>query len=342
VDPFSGADLYGAINSAPVYQVESLVVQASEEQLRSAGRETPDFIQQRYTSLPGSVPERVYALARGLTSAAATPYDEARAIEGYLRANYSYTLDLPAPPPGVDVADYFLFDLKKGFCDYYATAMVVLARAVGLPARLVTGYDSGRYSPPSAEYIVTAADAHAWVEIYFPGIGWVEFEPTAGQPEIMRSAPSGDFSRNQPAPAQQWDKLVRSVYRMPANIRWVVFALAAALGLAGLFFLLEGWLLGQAAPSFALRWMYRSIYRQGVRLSGAPVPGQTASEFAENLQSAFKKPDGRLNTLTRIYYLTLFSPQALKKAELQEAVRAWRGLRWKLFWSRKKKIPRAK
>ena len=226
VDPFRGADLYGAVNSSADYQVESLIVQASEAQLRSASREIPDFIQQRYTSLPANVPERVFALARGLTSAAATPYDEAAALETYLRLNYQYSLKVPAPPVNVDVADYFLFDLKKGYCDYYATAMVVMARAVGLPARLVMGYASGTYDPPTAEYIVTAADAHAWVEIYFAGIGWVEFEPTAGLPEIVRTAASGEFSRNEPVTVQQWDKFVRTVYRMPAYVRWVFIALA--------------------------------------------------------------------------------------------------------------------
>ena len=334
VDPFRGADLYGALNSKPVYQVESLVQQVSVEQLRAAGREFPDFIQQRYTQLPSNVPERVYALARDLTSAAISPYDEAKAIETYLRANYPYTLDVPLPPNGVDVADYFLFDLKKGYCDYYATAMVVMARSVGLPARLVMGYASGTYNSESAEYIVTAADAHAWVEIYFSGIGWVEFEPTAGQPEIIRAGQSSAGSPPAPAPVREWDKLIRSVYHMPPAARWVIFALMGILALIGLFFLLEGWLLGLARPAFALRWMYRSIYRQAGPISGRPVPGQTASEFAERLQAAFKQPDSHLAVLTGLYLRVLFSPEPLQKAELQTAVRAWRRLRWKLFWFR--------
>jgi transglutaminase-like putative cysteine protease len=334
VDPFRGADLYGALNSAPIFRVESLVPQVSAAQLRAAGRDIPDFIQQRYTQLPSEVPERVYALARDLTSAAISPYDEARAIESYLRANYPYTLDVPLPPQGVDVADYFLFDLKKGYCDYYATAMVVMARSVGLPARLVMGYASGTYNAASAEYIVTAADAHAWVEIYFSGIGWVEFEPTAGQPEILRPGSGGANGQPEPAPLHEWDQLIRSVYRMPPAARWVIFALAGMLGLAVLFFLLEGWLLGLARPAFALRWMYRSIYRQAGPISGRPVPGQTASEFEERLQAVFKQPDSHLAVLTGLYLRVLFSPESLQKAELQQAVRAWRRLRWKLFWFR--------
>ena len=79
------------------------------------------------------------------------------------------------------MADYFLFDLKTGYCDYYATSMIVMARAVGLPARLVIGYANGDYDPVKAEYVIREADAHSWVEVYFAGAGWVEFEPTASE-----------------------------------------------------------------------------------------------------------------------------------------------------------------
>ena len=140
----------------------------------------------KFLTLPDSVPERVLTLARELTANALTPYDRAQAIETYLRTSYPYTLDVPAPPPGRDVADFFLFELEKGYCDYYATAMVVLARAAGLPARFVSGYASGTYDSSNAQYIVTEANAHSWVEIFFTDIGWVEFEPTAGLPAIDR------------------------------------------------------------------------------------------------------------------------------------------------------------
>ena len=144
----------------------------------------PDWVASQFLSLPDSVPARVLALARDLTASASTPYDRALAIENYLR-EFPYTLEVDAPPPGRDVADYFLFDLKQGYCDYYATSMVVLARAAGLPARLVIGYANGAYDFESAQYIVTENYAHSWVEIYFANIGWVEFEPTASQPAIL-------------------------------------------------------------------------------------------------------------------------------------------------------------
>ena len=145
----------------------------------------PDWVANRYLTLPDELPYRVRQLALDLTAVQPNPYDRALAIEGYLR-EFPYTLNLPAPPANRDVVDYFLFDLKKGYCDYYASAMVVLARAAGLPARLVVGYNSGLYDPQQANYKVTEADAHAWAEVYFPGYGWVEFEPTGGRPPIER------------------------------------------------------------------------------------------------------------------------------------------------------------
>ena len=174
-------DLFGAMLDTLTYRAQSLVPNVSAATLRSSGSLYPEPIRDRYLSLPDDAPTRVLSLARDLTATAPTPYDRARAITNYLRA-FSYTLDLPAPPRNRDVVDYFLFDLQKGYCDYYATAMVVLARAAGLPARLVVGYASGAYDAANARYVVTAADAHSWPEVYFAGVGWIEFEPTPARP----------------------------------------------------------------------------------------------------------------------------------------------------------------
>ena len=85
-----------------------------------------------------------------------------------------------APPAGQDPLDWFLFHSKKGFCNYYATAEVLLLRSAGIPARMVVGFAQGEFDPPN-HYVVRQRDSHAWPEVYFPGIGWVEFEPTSNQ-----------------------------------------------------------------------------------------------------------------------------------------------------------------
>lgn len=324
--PFGSADLLGALHKAPAYRVESFVPEISVAILRQAGSDYPDFVTQRYLALPLDLPERVYALARNLTATASSPYDQAKALETYLRHTYPYTLDVSTPPAGVDVADYFLFDLKKGYCDYYATAMAVMARSVGLPARLVTGYASGTYVTEAAEYRVTAANAHSWVEIYFPGVGWVEFEPTAAIPEIVRP----DESDGQPPaplpPPSAWALLRANFRGLSLVTRWVLVFVAGLLGLALFLQALEGLILLQVSPALALRWMYRDLYRLG----GQPGPGTTASEYAAALLP-YLPPGISLNSLTETYLGALFSRQKPTRSQVWQAYKAWRSLRWPLW-----------
>jgi transglutaminase-like putative cysteine protease len=182
-DALLASDMLGAQTNDQIYSADSLIPVISEEQLRNSSATYPAEIRQRYLPLPSTVSERVLELAVELTAGLDNPYDKARAIEAHLRT-YPYELEVPAPPEGSEVADYFLFDLRTGYCDYYATSMIVLARAAGLPARFVIGYSTGEYDRTSGEYVVRELHGHSWVEIYFTGIGWVEFEPTANQPEI--------------------------------------------------------------------------------------------------------------------------------------------------------------
>lgn len=140
-----------------------------------------DRIYKTYLQLPRNLPQRVKDLATSLVAGSKTDYDKAKAIEQYLSKTYPYNLDVRSTPRNRDFVDYFLFDLKQGYCSYYASAMAVLARCAGLPARYVEGYmlppEPTKESPTT--YIVTNMQAHAWVEIYFEGYGWLPFEPTS-------------------------------------------------------------------------------------------------------------------------------------------------------------------
>jgi len=164
------------------YQVTSSVSVADSNSLRQAGTDYPADIRSRYTRLP-AIPQRVRDLAASLTADASNPYDKARAIEAYLRT-LPYSLDIPPPPPDRDGVDYFLFDVKAGYCDYYASAMAVMARSVGIPARVVTGYATGSRDSVEEPFIVRDSNAHSWVEVYFPKYGWIEFEPSSYRPAI--------------------------------------------------------------------------------------------------------------------------------------------------------------
>jgi hypothetical protein len=133
--------------------------------------------------LPESLPAHLPLLAEQITAGQETPYDQAAAIEAFLR-QFPYNQQIEGPKPGQDGVDYFLSEVKQGYCDYYASAMVVLLRSVGVPARYVRGYSQD--VKQEGLYHVLERDGHAWPEVFFPGYGWIEFEPTAGEPLLVR------------------------------------------------------------------------------------------------------------------------------------------------------------
>lgn len=135
-------------------------------------------IYNEYLQLPNELPKRVFDLAFEITSSVNNNYDKAKAIESYLSQNYKYTLMPGSVPEDRDFVDYFLFDSKEGYCTYYASAMTILARSIGIPTRYVEGYVLPERSTDGI-YEVTNKQAHAWVEVYFEGFGWMTFEPTA-------------------------------------------------------------------------------------------------------------------------------------------------------------------
>jgi transglutaminase-like putative cysteine protease len=173
-DPLEAEDAYWVVSS---------VSRADQESLGQAGTDYPDWVVPRYLELPDSLPERVPLLAEEITAGLETPHEKALAIESYLR-EIPYTEQIDGPAPGQDGVDYFLFDAKEGYCDYYSSAMVVMLRSVGVPARYVRGYGQG--TKEEGVYHILEMDGHAWPEVFFPNYGWIEFEPTAGEPVLVR------------------------------------------------------------------------------------------------------------------------------------------------------------
>jgi len=154
-------------------------------QLRNAGENYPGWVASRYMQLPNDLSPEIVALANRIIAGSGTPYDKAAAITKYLRSNIKYSINVEAPPAGQDSLNWFLFDSKTGFCNYYATAEVILLRSAGIPARMVVGFAQGEFETPDY-YSVRQRDTHAWPEAYFPGVGWVEFEPTTNQQPLER------------------------------------------------------------------------------------------------------------------------------------------------------------
>jgi hypothetical protein len=153
--------------------------------LRLAGDVYPSEILATYLQLPTTLDARIPKLAKQMAGRAANPYDRARAIENSLRSRYGYTLNL-AGKPGADPLANFLFVTRAGHCEYFASAMTILVRTLGIPAREVNGFLPGEYNELAGDYIVRGSDAHSWVEVYFPGRGWETFDPTpAAGPESV-------------------------------------------------------------------------------------------------------------------------------------------------------------
>ncbi|WP_043714094.1 transglutaminase TgpA family protein [Symbiobacterium thermophilum] len=215
------ADAEGNLRSAaPIlpgvtYAVTARLPLYSAAQIRETprfdprGPDTPEMA--RYLQLP-ELPERVHRLAREIAAGQEHAYDQAVAIESYLR-RMRYTLTPPATPQGRDFVDYFLFDLQEGYCTYYASAMVVMLRSLGIPARFVEGYAIPASAPFTVDdrgwrtYEARNSQAHAWVEAYFPGYGWVTFDPTprADLPVISRNASLGSPGLDDPGLTDEFE-----------------------------------------------------------------------------------------------------------------------------------------
>jgi transglutaminase-like putative cysteine protease len=164
------------------YAVVSAISTATLQQLRAAGEDYPDWVRRRYLQLPRSVSRRAIDLAHEAVGGATSAYDKAAALETYLRDNFTYSTQVASIPPEQDWVDFFLFDSKQGYCDYFATTMVVLLRAQGVPARVASGFAPGDFDASTGISIVRENHAHTWVEAYFPGYGWITFEPSAIRP----------------------------------------------------------------------------------------------------------------------------------------------------------------
>ena len=179
------------------YRVRAAMANPSIKELRAAGQDYPDWVQ-RYLQLPDDFSPRVRNFASQITFGLTNPYEQVQTITTVLRAQITYQPNLTLPPKGTDLIEWFLFESKLGYCNYYATAEVLMLRSLGIPARLAMGFAQGEATegiqrPGETEvteqvFSIYRKHMHAWPEVYFPGIGWVEFEPTSNQDPLIRPA----------------------------------------------------------------------------------------------------------------------------------------------------------
>lgn len=195
--------------SGDTYRVEASLTTASQKELREAGTDYPSWITARYLQLPDTITPRTIELAESIAANLENPYDVTQAVTDFLRTSLKYSDTVPGAPAGQEPIDWVLFEHKQAFCNYYASAEIVMLRSLGIPARMAVGYAEGERSSigsidsiptlgPDGQNIpldiqiegdiftVRHKDAHAWPEVYFPNFGWVEFEPTVSQQPIIR------------------------------------------------------------------------------------------------------------------------------------------------------------
>lgn len=167
------------------YTARALLIAPTVSMLRAAEGGAPLWVTERYLQTPEDLSQDVRALAQRLTKDQPTTYDKVNAVTEYLRHEIRYSASIAPPPSGVDPMDWFLFTWKSGYCNYYATAEVLMLRSVGIPARMAVGYAEGKRER-DGRFAVLERDAHAWPQVYFAGIGWVDFEPTSSQAPLVR------------------------------------------------------------------------------------------------------------------------------------------------------------
>jgi transglutaminase-like putative cysteine protease len=183
-----------SLSSGDTYTIESRVAVASPGELRAADVDYPDRVAERYTQLPANQPERVGERTARITANARNPYDTARVVEQWLKNNREYSLTVERPTG--NIADAFLFEMQAGYCTYYASTMVSMLRTQNIPARLVVGYTPGEQIDTN-QWVARGLDSHAWVEVFFPGVGWIRFDPTPTAPREVAEQERIDSAREE-------------------------------------------------------------------------------------------------------------------------------------------------
>jgi transglutaminase-like putative cysteine protease len=333
------------------YTLVSNATTATEKAMREAGTDYPLEIVDRYVQLPEGFSPQVAELARTLTVSSTTPYDSARIIEAYLRT-IPYNDLIAAPPDDVDPLEYFLFEIREGYCDYYASSMAMMLRVLGIPARTASGYAEGLFDEETLRYYITERDAHTWVEVFFPGLGWVEFEPTAGESPLNRL--SGDEGENAlentespqefPTPVsenntnqQAFDEgeLLAESGQESGGLPWWAWLVALPVLLGGGIWVIRRTGVGTGPTSFAPDLpllLFERLQRWATRLGLAQEPSQTPLEQSRKWGAALPEAKQPIQQITNSYVRYRYAQndaQAAVNAEgsaLSADAEAWKTL----------------
>jgi len=314
------------------YTSSGLVSAATPESLRQAGDQKPEWVKEGYLQLPGSVPERVRTLANRLTAGLTNDYDRARAIQDYLRT-FPYDEQIAAPPAGEDGVDYLLFVAQRGYCDYFASALAVMLRAINVPSRVIAGYVLHE-AAGDGRYQIRERDAHAWTEVFFSGYGWLRFDATPGgaaayAPGTSVSAPAV-AATVLPTPVASPVVPAATVVTNPVTAKitsrrsggkqtigpvlWSVVALIACAALLSLF------IRGVRNSRRSVLFAWRASVLAGRLTVRRRLPAETAVEYAAAIVDAQPRA-GAMAQVATAYSSAIYGPPARR---LQAPARLWR------------------
>ena len=324
------------------YTATGSISNASVNQLQIAGTDYPDWVTDTYLQLPDELPQRVRDLAAEVSAGADNPHDKAKAIEQHLKT-YTYNLNIHAPPEGADGVDFFLFTQQEGYCDYYASSMTVMLRAIGIPARYVLGYATGEWDANDATSTVRELNYHSWVEVYFPEYGWKTFEPTSdsaiefGGGTLPRDLPDLAFESDGGSFNEEFDEgdLGETVEDFSGEatpidvgriVRWLVTILVLATVGGWYWFWFRLGRLGSAEGLYAKMVML-------ARAAGiGPKPYQTPYEYGAYLASQVPEHARAINVVAAAYVNTAYNRrQMMLRRDLADAALWWDSLRWPLL-----------
>jgi hypothetical protein len=285
----------------------------------------PDWVSEKYLALP-DIPSSIHEVAEQVASAAGatTRYEKARAIEEYIRS-FEYDVDLAPPSLDRDFVEYFLLDAQRGYCDYSASAMVVMLRTLGVAARYASGYHMGAYDFQLEAWVVNEQNAHAWAEVYFPGIGWVEFEPTPSQRVFIFGEAPESLDMEQPAlPQQQQQQTPLWVWGVGLLVIVVLVIVWP-----------PRWFRRKPKDGRELTWsIYEKMVRRARWAGLAPQEGQTPQEYLRSLADAVSErmvsTNGAvqdIDIIGELYQRARYSDQPMQMREGYRAATAWRRLR---------------
>jgi len=299
-----------------VYTVESTIDQPSAaelEQTRTSDQTLDPTDYARDTQLPYAYP-RVARLAKSITAGKTTVYAKVEALIGWIGTHTHYSTDIPPLPPGVDTVNEFLFGNRTGYCEQISTALTVMLRTLGIPAREAVGYVPGPYDPITDLYDIQARDAHAWVQVWFPYYGWQSFDPTAVVPLAN------------PSPSRI---LLHDVAQVVEKAPWV----PAGIPLAALFAAAYGVRVWRRRPATWAEKVSRRLERLGRRARSPRKPGETLSELASRLDAACGDRSGTLLAVARVAEAAAYGrsePAPEVRAQLETTLRSSPLRGWRL------------